>query len=176
MTTTHSEEIFQVGDQVRVNFGSRKLAGVVVEDRGGIGVRGRHLFAVNVFMDPFEPMLVELPGEDLERAPTMPPISLNKQQVIDYLTNGGLISILRANIAGGKNQPRVWLRPDNTGNVTHTFIPERGVVGGEIIPFWAMHEQKVFAPKQDAIISFLQSFNLSHREAEQIVSAIGTAP
>src|SRR5579862_5510375 len=120
MTTTHGESMFHAGDKVRVNFGSQKVAGVVVEDRGGIGVGGRHLFAVNIFMDPSEPTLVELPGEELERAPTAD-VSLSKDRVIDYLINGGLVSILRANLAGGKNQPRVWLRPDNLGNVTHTF-------------------------------------------------------
>ncbi|MFO0965639.1 MAG: hypothetical protein U0793_08660 [Gemmataceae bacterium] len=42
------------------------------------------------------------------------------------LASGGLISILRSNLGGGRNPPRAWLCLDQLGNVTHTFIPERG--------------------------------------------------
>lgn len=66
MNTTNGQSSFQVGDRVRVDFGRRKLTGVIVEDRGAIGAHGRHLFQVDFPMDPFEPMSVELPEDEME--------------------------------------------------------------------------------------------------------------
>jgi hypothetical protein len=163
---------------VRVDLGRRKLTGVIVEDRGAIGAQGRRLFQVDIPMDPFEPMSVELPEDEIESIP--PGVESNrpmdKQKITDYLINGGLISILRSNLSGGKNQPRVWLSLDQLGNVTHTFIAERGVVGGKLVPVSALHEDKIFAPKLDSVLSFVQSFGLDRQEAEKVVSAVGTAP
>jgi hypothetical protein len=178
MSTMRGRPSFHVGDRVRVDFGRRKLSGVIVEDRGTIGVKGRRLFQVDIPMDPFEPMSVELPEDEMELIPpgadgTQP---MDKQKIIDYLIHGGLVSILRSNLSRGRNQPRVWLCPDQLGNVTHTFIPERGVVGGQVVPFSALHEDKVFAPSLDSVRSFLQSFGLNRQEAEKVVSELGTAP
>jgi hypothetical protein len=177
MSTTHGQSAYRVGDRVRVGFGRRKLIGVIVEDRGAIGAQGRHLFQVNIPMDPFEPMMVELPEDEIEAAggaeAAMP---IDKERITDYLVNGGLISVLRSNLSGGRNQPRVWLCLDNLGNVTHTFIPERGIVGGELVPFCAVQDDKVFTPKRDSVLSFIESFGLNHQEAEKVVSAVGTAP
>jgi hypothetical protein len=178
MSVIHGRSPFHVGDRVRVDFGRRKLTGVIVEDRGAIGAQGRHLFQVDIPMDPFDPMSVELPEDELEPVPpemeaTRP---IERQQKINYLVNGGLISILRAGLSGGKNQPRVWLCRDQLGNVTHTFIPERGEVGGELVPFWAVQEDKVFTPKRDLVLSFLESFRLSRQDAEKVVSEVGTVP
>jgi hypothetical protein len=163
---------------VKVDFGRRKLIGVIVEDRGAIGAQGRRLFQVDIPMDPFEPMSVELPEDEIESVP--PGVEgdrpMDKQKITDYLINGGLISILRSNLSGGKNQPRVWLCLDQLGNVTHTFISERGVVGGQLVPFSALHEDKVFAPNLDAVLSFIQSFGLDRQEAEKVVSEVGMAP
>jgi hypothetical protein len=68
------------------------------------------------------------------------------------------------------------LRPDSAGNVTHTFEDERGVVGGEPIPFMAVHDDRIFSPKREQVVSFLQSFHLDRPAAERILSVIGTAP
>jgi len=129
-------------------------------------------------MDPFDPMTVEMPEDEIEAVSTeekVPP-TIDKSKIIEYLESGGLVSILRSNISGGKNQPRVWLCLDNLGNVTHTFIPERGVIGGQVVPFWAVHDDKVFSPKRDAVLSYLQSFGLNQQEVEKVVSEVGTAP
>jgi hypothetical protein len=151
---------------------------VIVEDRGAIGPQGRHLFQVDIPMDPFEPMRVELPEDEIEVIPagTEAARPIDKHRIIDYLVNGGLISILRSNLSGGKNQPRVWLCLDQLGNVTHTFIPERGVNGGQVVPFSAVHDDKVFVPKRDSVLSFVESFGLSRQEAERVVSELGTSP
>ena len=66
MSTTHGQSSFHKGDRVRVDFGRRKLTGVIVEDRGAIGMQGRHLFQIEIPMDPFEPMSLELPEDQME--------------------------------------------------------------------------------------------------------------
>lgn len=129
-------------------------------------------------MDPFESMTFEMTEDEMEPvdAQAESKIVLDKEKIKDYLANGGLISILRSNLSGGRGQPRVWLRPDSLGNVTHTFEQERGVRGGEVPPFMAVHDDKVFLPKRGEVLAFLQSFDLDRSEAEKILSAIGTAP
>ncbi len=177
MSVTQGESRFHVGDRVRVDLGRRKLTGVIVEDRGAIGAQGRRLFQVDIPMDPFEPMSVELPEDEMEAIAPGTEVArpIDSQRTIDYLVNGGLISILRSNISGGKNQPRAWLCLDQLGNVTHTFIPERGEIGGQLVPFWAVHEDKVFTPKRDSVLSFVESLGLNRLEAEKVVSEVGTA-
>ena len=169
---------FRVGDRVRVDYGLHKVFAVVVEDRGPIGIHGRQLFQVEIPIDPFEPMRVERPEDEMELIPPEEDLDrpMDKQKIIDYLRYGGLVSMLWANFAGGTNQPRAWLCRDQLGNVTHTFNPDRGGVGGQIIPSWALREHKIFAPKLDSVLSFLQSFDLDRQEAEKVVSEVGTAP
>jgi hypothetical protein len=178
MSTTQGQTSFHVGDRVQIDFGRRKLTGVIVEDLGAIGAHGRRFFQVDIPMDPFEPMSVELPEQEIEAmAPGTEAAGLiDKQKIMGYLVNGGLISILRSNLSGGKNQPRAWLCLDQLGNVTHTFIPERGLTGGQLVPFWAMQEDKVFTTKQDAVVSFVESFGLNHQEAKKVISEVGMAP
>ena len=150
----------------------------IVEDRGAIGVHGRHLYQVLVAMDPFEPASYEVPEDELEviEGNAGADLSAKKSESIDYLKKGGLISILRSNISGGRSQPRVWLTLDSLGNVTHSFIQERGLLGGASVPFRAVHEDRVFTPKKDEVLTFLQSFGLDRREAEDVLTSVGTAP
>jgi hypothetical protein len=177
MSIAQGQPSFRVGDRINVRFGPRKLTGVIVEDRGAIGAQGRHLFQVNIPMEPFEPMMLELPEDELEAADrTDGAVPIDKDKITDYLTNGGLVSILRSNLSGGRYQTRAWLCLDNLGNVTHTFVPERGMIGGELVPWGAVHDDKIFRPTRDSVLSLIQSFGLTRDEAEKIVSKIGTAP
>lgn len=178
MSTLQGNAAFHIGDRVQITFGRRKLTGVIVEDRGAIGVQGRHLYQVRVSMEPFEPMLVELPAGEMEAvaADTAAPPSIDKQQIMAYLASGGLIAMLRSNLTGGKHQPRAWLCLDNLGNVTHTFLPERGVLGGQVVPFWAVQDDKIFTPRRDAVVAFVEGFGLSPAEAERVVAEVGTMP
>jgi hypothetical protein len=154
------------------------MTGVIVEDMGALGIQGRRLFQVDIPIDPFEPINVVRPEDEMEAiAPgteTVP--SIDKQSIVNYLVYGGLLSILRSNLSGGRNQPRVWLCLSQLGNVTHTFVPERGVVGGQVIPFGALYNDKIFTAKQDLVLSFVESFGFNRREAENIVAEVGTAP
>ena len=127
-------------------------------------------------MDPFDPTTYEVSEDEIEALAQEPEVTLDKAKIREYLSHGGLISILRSNLQGGRNQPRVWLRPDNVGNVTHTFDRGRGIVGGETVPFGVVHDDRVFTPKQDEVLSFLRSFGLSDDDIQDVLSSVGVAP
>jgi hypothetical protein len=63
-----SETRFRKGDLVQFRLGMRFVQGEVKEDRGPIGVKGRHLYLVEFRHEPSsaEPSLVELPAADLQ--------------------------------------------------------------------------------------------------------------
>lgn len=168
---------FQVGDRVQFGFGRRTLRGTIIEDHGPIGVQGRHLFQVNVPMDPFEPMAVELAEDDLVAIPPgdEPADSIDHATIVEFLAQGGLISILRSNMSGGTRQPRVWLCRDSLDNMTYTFDEARGLVGGQPIPQGALRNAKVSASRRDGVVAFVEGFGLTHDEAVTVVNRAGTA-
>lgn len=57
----------RVGDHVRFVFGVRTVIGVVKEDRGPIGVKGRNLYRIEFSGGLYvpEPFYIELPAVDL---------------------------------------------------------------------------------------------------------------
>jgi hypothetical protein len=172
-----SDSSFHVGDQVWLPLGVRKVPGVIVEDRGPIGVGGRRLFVISVPDDPFEPTSHTRGEDEIELVdPKELEQSVDKHAAIEYLKNGGLISILRSNLSGGTNQPHVWLCRDSFGNITHTFVEERGVVGGLRVPFAAVYDNKVFTPMKEQVVAFLKSFTLDENNAREVIRAVGTAP
>lgn len=60
----------QVGDRVRLSMGVYDAVGVVVEDRGRIGVGGRQLLRVQVAVEPgVEPIEIEVPASDVRLLP-----------------------------------------------------------------------------------------------------------
>ena len=65
-----SERRFQKGDLVRFQLGTRPVQGQVKEDRGPIGVKGRHLYLVEFRPERLSSSLsqVELPAEELQLA------------------------------------------------------------------------------------------------------------
>src|SRR5438046_35727 len=95
------EPAFHVGDRVTFALGKRKVSGVVIEDRGRLGVGGRRLYRVEVPMDPDEPALYMMPEEDLEPDESLEARrnALTKARILSYLKGGGLISILQRNTA-----------------------------------------------------------------------------
>ena len=60
---------------MRFTFGTTKVSGSIVEDRGDIGVGRRRLYRVRFqFDENDEPSYIELPGADLELvSPAMEP-------------------------------------------------------------------------------------------------------
>jgi hypothetical protein len=112
-----------------------------------------------------------MPEENLETV--VPPDRAALQR---YFREGGLVAILQSNLAGGREQPRVWLSFTARGDLVHTFAAERGVVGGSAVPPLALFDRKVFTPKQEEVREFLMSFGLTRPEAEDVIRAVGTAP
>ena len=62
------ERQFRKGDLVRFKLGTRSIQGEVKEDRGPIGVKGRHLYLVEYRPESQSPSLsqIELPAEQLQ--------------------------------------------------------------------------------------------------------------
>ena len=63
-----SERRYRVGDRVSFLLVQRRLTGVIVEDRGAIGVGGRSLYRVEVPMEGEEPLVGEFPASLLQPA------------------------------------------------------------------------------------------------------------
>ena len=65
---TMRERRFKKGDIVKYHAGTRMIQGVVKEDRGPLGLKGRHLYLVEfgpaLYED--EPRYIELPAVELE--------------------------------------------------------------------------------------------------------------
>jgi hypothetical protein len=57
---------FRVGDRVGFLFGRRRVIGVIVEDRGPLGMQGRRLYRIEFTLPPAEPMFVEIPEDEIE--------------------------------------------------------------------------------------------------------------
>lgn len=62
---------FRKGDRVRFHFVNRFVEGVVMEDRGPIGIKGRRLYFVEFLPEIYaeSPLHIELPAERLELIP-----------------------------------------------------------------------------------------------------------
>lgn len=172
-STIQSEPKFHVGESVSFEFGLRQVRGKIVEDRGPLGVKGRRIYGVQLDMDPLESMFFELPEDELQST-TEADAPLKTGEIRDYLRNGGLLWMLGAGSDG--SSPPVWLRRNTLGNVTHTFVEERGMVGGGPIPPRAESGDKIFTPLRQKVIRFVRSFGLSEKDAISVVDAIGTHP
>ena len=61
-----AETQFHKGDRVRFKLGVRSVQGIIKEDRGPIGVKGRRLYLVEFRADPPSTSQVELPADKLE--------------------------------------------------------------------------------------------------------------
>ena len=58
----------RVGDRVTFELSGRKIVGVIIEDRGGIGAGGRRLLVVRARLDPANESTFELPADELRAA------------------------------------------------------------------------------------------------------------
>lgn len=163
-----------VGDTVSFQLGTTLTQGVVVDDRGPIGVGNVHIFRVRIPNDPYDDDEIEMPEDELSLDIGIVD-SISKSEIVDYLEHGGLVQILKSNSSGGRTQPRVWLGQDSLGNVVHTFVPERGKVGGATVPFFALHNNRLFSPNVADISEFLLSFGLSKEDARQVIATVGTS-
>lgn len=168
---------FRVGDRVAFNLVRRRLTGTIVEDRGPLGLNGRRLFRVEVHMDPDEPQVMTLAEDEVELMPpeSEPVRSIAKERVIEYLIYGGLLSMLQTNMPAQEYPRPVWLGLDQLDNVTYTFAAERGISGGKVPPASAVWEGKVSKRRQAEVEAFLESFGLTHEDAQRVIRKVGTA-
>ena len=62
------DALFHKGDKVIFRLGLRSVQGTVKEDRGPIGIKGRHLYRVEFRPEPQAegPSQIELPAEELQ--------------------------------------------------------------------------------------------------------------
>jgi len=170
-TTKTTKPRFKVGDWVSFPFIIRTVFAQIIEDRGPLGFKGRHIYRIRLDREATEPDLFEMPEESLEPVP-LP----DKATLLKYLKEGGLVAILQSNLCNGQDQPRAWLSYTPEGDLTPTLLAHRGVLGGAIVPYFALIEDKVYKAKQDQVLDFLTSFGLDREEAKEIVKAVGTAP
>lgn len=94
--------------------------------------------------------------------------------LVDYLGNGALISILRT--YGGANPQPVWITPEADGGYHHGISQEPTSVGGQPTPLQAIQGGKIFRPKESEVTEYLQTFGLSKAEAELVIQRVGTDP
>ena len=169
---------FTVGARVRVPFGADQVTGTIVEDRGFLGINGRRLVRVLIPIEPDEPISFEIPEEELELLPdlTENDKELDQADVIAYLKRGGLIAMLQASLGGVRDRPRAWLCLDQLGQMTHTFVEERGWLGGGTVPALANAGMRIFRPKRDQVLTFLRHFDIDQEQAESIVASVGLYP
>jgi hypothetical protein len=57
--------LFKKGDVVTFLFGASSAAGVVVEDRGCLGIGGRRLYGIRFEINPGDARYIEVPEEEL---------------------------------------------------------------------------------------------------------------
>ncbi|HEY7424048.1 MAG TPA: hypothetical protein VH682_07415 [Gemmataceae bacterium] len=170
-TTKKKSGPFRLGDWVSFLYGVESAIAQVIELRGPLGFKGRHVYRLRFAGDSDDTNAFELSEDSLEAAP-LP----DKEAIVNYLKEGGLVAILFGNLEKKREQPKAWLTYKRRGGVTHTFLAERGVVGGAPIPYFALHEEKVYTGKKEEVAAFLTTFGISRTEAEAILAAVGTAP
>ena len=73
---------YREGDRVRLLWGLTPVEGVIVEDEGDIGVKGRRFYRVRVQLDDniTEPMDLSMPAEDLTLVAKAPPSPSRKRR------------------------------------------------------------------------------------------------
>ncbi|MEX0794417.1 MAG: hypothetical protein WD045_14875 [Pirellulaceae bacterium] len=170
--STSSKGKFSVGDWADMRYGAQRRIVKVVEDRGGLGVGGRRLYSVIPIQSSEERRVVEMPEEKLQ------PANDFRRDVVDYLGSGGLVEILKRNLSGGKNQPRVWLHQGPAGDqeIAYRLSPVERGVGGEVVPFYALMDDRVFLGKRVEVADYLITFGLDRLEVEEIIKMVGTSP
>jgi hypothetical protein len=172
-----AEPRFQLGDHVRLTLGADEVPGTVIEVRGTHGREGHRMYTVEVSDEPRDPIILSMP--EVELKPGEPPSArkhlLTKEKILKHLKHGGLMGMLRHDSFLGRDQPRVWLCLDAADNVTYTFRPYQGLIGGVTIPYEARprFRRGIFEDKKEEVISFLASFGLTRDEAEGVIRRYG---
>lgn len=163
---------FLIGERVQFGYAGRQMWGTVVEDRGPIGVNGRRLYRISVLRDPQEPE-DQVKAEEELRPDTLSRADISGSEVMEFLKGGALLEILLASTPERPDR-RAWLCRGPRGDVAYTFAPDRGRIGGLIIPestirlgLWIDERRK------NEVAAFLLGFGLSPDEAMDVVRDVG---
>ena len=174
MSQTRSSTDFKVGDMVSVPAPLRREVGMIIEDRGHLGIGGRRLFRVEVPNHPYSTNTLVVDEDEIQHATESEQAELQQQldpaEIKEFLIDGGLVGMLIRH-----TPQRVWLLRVPQGVMMFTYIEGYSVTGGEYPPTTALHGEKISASKRDAVIRFIQSFGLSKSNAEDVVRKIGVA-
>lgn len=176
-TTKNTPKPLSEGRIVRFVLGTTLVHGSIIEDRGLLGAGGRRIYRVRVDHDPYDAEVFEMPEDELELVPDdeVGNVAISPSEIVDFLQRGGLLAILRTGAGLGNGQSCVWLCRDSVGNVTYTHAPERGIVGGAVVPVGALRGNRVLLPKKAEVLEFLRGFRLSTSEANAVLKTVGTA-
>jgi hypothetical protein len=168
---------FRVGDRVQFDLWGKKTWGTITEDRGIVGHNGPRWYTISVPMDPDDPEQHVKAEEELE-LDSISRVPLEMSEIIDFLKTSGLFCILLANNEFPLEYPLVWLCRDHHGEITYTFAPRRGLIGGQLIPDSALVRpgRRIHARKKDEVAAYLLGFGLTPAEAEDVIQSLGVAP
>jgi hypothetical protein len=161
---------YKIGDVVGFWDGVRRAVARVLEPRGPLGVNRRHLYRLRVMTGADEPVVFEMPEEELD--PAVP----TEDEVVGFLVTGGLVDMLGKHGKYGRNPARVWLTYNPIGVMTYTFFEEDGLVGGANVPPGALNDDgKIGRRKKGEVLQLLHSFGLSPACAESVMESVGTS-
>lgn len=96
---------------------------------------------------------------------------MNKLHIIEYFKNGNLMVLL-----GHNGLSEVWLGTDELGVIHHTFVRPDNDESGHIVPRSASEAGRIFSGAVQEVSEFLKGFGLSDAEADEVITAVGTAP
>jgi hypothetical protein len=168
-TTKANPPEFRLGDWVKFQYGVGPVYAQIIEDRGPLGAGRRRLYRIRFDQELNEPVEFEMPEDEMEKA--VP----DRAAILRYLKQGGLIEILRTSLSGGKDQPCVWLTYNRRGDLSYTYMQDRGLIGnGARVPFWVLHENRIMPDKRFKVLAFLEELGLTSEEAEEVMEAVRT--
>src|SRR5262249_42968066 len=140
-----------------------------------VGYNGPRWYTVQITMDPDEPQPWTVEEAKME-PDTISRVPLEQLEIIEFLKES-LWGILLWNPSTEREDPVVWLSRGSTGQITYTFSPRRGLIGGRLVPEYALGRgHQIDARKKDEVAEFLLGFGLTPEEAEDVIQAVGVAP
>ena len=164
----------RVGDRVAFDWVFNHLVGIVVEITAPILPGKKRLIRVSVPNDPYEEETYPITIDDIsavgDEIPT--PEAITNAEAFDYIQNS-LLSIIYAGYDEHR-YARVWLKREHgNGFLTHTYVPDRGMLGGGGVPYDVLWNNKLKQSRLDEVRTFLKSFQLAHEQVESIIHKIG---
>lgn len=164
-----------VGNKVLIEMPSGPIEGTVFEDCGPLARDNSHIYGIVLHHDPYEDTITQLPENHIvmagEEVPPLEPIT--NAEAFDYLL--GTFQIMLYAGYDEHRYARVWLKRgySHNGMLTHTYFPERGMLGGGGVPYDVLWNNKLKQTRLDEVRTFLKTFELTDEQVETIITKIG---